>query len=563
MLNVLYMSNQKLEKEYDEASIPFINAEQLKSKLDSNEPLMIFDIGDMDRYNREHIPGSACAICNEDSKKNIMPRLPKDIELVLVADNEEYPMQMASMMSSMGLNAKYLKGGIKSWKWEFKDSTDKNISPRELKESLDNVRQQLFLLDVREPSEFQEWSIPNSTNIPLSELLSEQESLDKIPKDKTIVTICPHGNRSTIAKYLLERYGYSVRSLEGGLKAWSTSFEQAYKEFPNISGKNTKLVQFRRIGKGCMSYILESNGEAIVIDPVFPVEDYIKTANEDLNSKITKVFDTHQHADHISAAKALAEKANADLYQSFYEDYSKVNTDTKEATIKYNQVHDGDLFNVGSIKITAIHTPGHTAGSISLLLEKNNDDEDYNNHENNDDNSRNEISTSEVYRPLLFTGDVLFVNGIGRPDLRDKAQEFAELLYYTLHNKIMKLSDDTAILPGHFDYDLKIGKLISSTIGDIKKTTILLNYEKDDFVKSIASKTMPTPPNYKDIISINRFDRKLPAILGIYELEIGPNRCSISNNNTKNSRDVITSNGIANNNIVKIDSLDGINSNQN
>ena len=172
------MSNQELEKKYDEANIPFITAEQLKSKLDSNEPLMIFDIGDMERYNRQHIPGSAWAVCNEDSKQNIMPRLPKDIELVLVADNDEYPMHMTAMMSSMGLDAKYLKGGIKSWKWEFKDSTDNNISPRELKESIDssNTKEKLFLLYVREPSEFEQWNILNSNNIPLGELLSKQES---------------------------------------------------------------------------------------------------------------------------------------------------------------------------------------------------------------------------------------------------------------------------------------------------------------------------------------------------------------------------------------------------
>ena len=92
---------------------------------------MIFDIGNMERYTRQHIPGSACAVCNEDSKKNIMPRLPKDIEIVLVADNDEYTMQITAMMRSMGLNAKYLKGGINSWKWEFKDSSDKNISAKD------------------------------------------------------------------------------------------------------------------------------------------------------------------------------------------------------------------------------------------------------------------------------------------------------------------------------------------------------------------------------------------------------------------------------------------------
>ena len=72
--------------------------------------------------------------------------------------------------------------------------------------------------------------------------------------------------------------------------------------------------------------------------------------------------------------KALAEKTNADLYQSFYEDYSKPDIETREATIKYNHVHDGDLFNIGSVTIKAIHTPGHTAGSISFLIENDNSD---------------------------------------------------------------------------------------------------------------------------------------------------------------------------------------------
>ena len=70
----------------------------------------------------------------------------------------------------------------------------------------------------------------------------------RIPKDKRIVTICPHGNRSTVGKYILERYGYNVSSLTGGLKAWSSSFESANSEF-NINRSKVRLIQFRRIGK--------------------------------------------------------------------------------------------------------------------------------------------------------------------------------------------------------------------------------------------------------------------------------------------------------------------------
>ena len=145
--------------------------------------------------------------------------------------------------------------------------------------------------------------------------------MSTIPKNKKIVTICPRGNRSTIAKYVLERYGYNVSSLEGGLKAWSFSFEYATTEYNNIDeSSKVKLVQFRRIGKGCMSYLLDSDGESIVIDPVYPVNDYIQKASE-IGTKISKVVDTHQHADHISAAKDLAKKTDAIYYQSSYENY--------------------------------------------------------------------------------------------------------------------------------------------------------------------------------------------------------------------------------------------------
>ena len=410
----------------------FVTSDELKLKLYSKDPFMLFDIRDSKKFEQKHIPGSSYAVCNEESKKNIMPRLPKDVEIILVGENEEYPKQISQMMRQIGLNAKYLSGGISSWKWEFNESKlYKDISPKELKMLLDSFlndkeqqqqqQQKLLLLDVREPSEFKQWSIDGSTNIPLSKLI-KQESLSTIPKDKKIVTICPRGNRSTIAKYVLERYGYNVSSLEGGLKAWSFSFEYATTEYNNIDeSSKVKLVQFRRIGKGCMSYLLDSDGESIVIDPVYPINDYMQKASE-IGTKISKVVDTHQHADHISAAKDLARNTGAIYYQSSYENYVD--------GIKGNkQIKDEDIIDVGKIKIKAIYTPGHTNGSISFLVH-----DIIDNDNNNNDNNKN--------NKLLFTGDTLFINSIGRPDLRDKAKEFASMLYDTLHNKLFILSKD-------------------------------------------------------------------------------------------------------------------------
>jgi rhodanese-related sulfurtransferase len=137
----------------------------------------------------------------------------------------------------VGLNRVILRGG--------------NISYADLKKWLDQDGRDdgLFMLDVREPDEFKDWNIEGSVNIPLSKLASSKESITNLPKDKRIVTICPHGNRSTVAKYLLQRYGFNVDNLEGGLKSWSISLEDAYKEFRTGIGM-VRLYQIRRIGKG-------------------------------------------------------------------------------------------------------------------------------------------------------------------------------------------------------------------------------------------------------------------------------------------------------------------------
>ena len=249
------------------------------------------------------------------------------------------------MMRQLGLRVRYLQGGINAWKWnfvggKFETTSSKNISAFELKENLDKIQgknNDLFLLDVREPYEYAEWHIDNSVNIPLGEL-SKEETLSKVPKDKEIITICPRGYRAMDGKYIMQRYGYDVKVLEGGLIAWSTEIEEAHREF-EITGSKVNLVQLRRIGKGCISYMIESNGEMAVIDPVFPIDKYIQTANK-FNATITKIYDTHQHADHISAAKALSEKVNATLYRSAYEQYEDKDKDSQTlSSVSIEKLH--------------------------------------------------------------------------------------------------------------------------------------------------------------------------------------------------------------------------------
>jgi glyoxylase-like metal-dependent hydrolase (beta-lactamase superfamily II) len=130
---------------------------------------------------------------------------------------------------------------------------------------------------------------------------------------------------------------------------------------------------------------------------------------------------------------------------------------------------------------------------------------------------------------LLFSGDTLFINGIGRPDLRDKASDFAAALYDTLHNKILNLDENTIVYPAHFENNIKTGQFIPTTLATIKMSIgPLLFIDKVRFIQRITAGTMLTPKSYKEIISINKNNTELSSVNEIHELEIGPNRCNIA-----------------------------------
>ncbi len=205
-----------------------ITSEELKEKLQykSGKSIMIFDIGNKERYQKEHIPGAKFVVCDQQTINSLLPKLPKNIDIVLVAEDEDYTRQMAQMAKEKGgLRTRYLKGGLSSWNGEKTERQDIRISAKDLKNAIDKGKVKkgdIFLLDVREYDEFKQWSIEGSKNIPLSQISS---ALNEIPKDKEIITICPQGNRAGMVTFILERHGYNVKTLEEGLKGWSSAFE--------------------------------------------------------------------------------------------------------------------------------------------------------------------------------------------------------------------------------------------------------------------------------------------------------------------------------------------------
>ena len=403
---------------------------------------------------------------------------------------------------------------------------NQEIDPEELKKKIDN-NEDIFLLDVRTPQEYKAWRISyenhnNPKLIPVDRLFMKDPTLlEEIPKDKEIVTVCAHGNRSMIAAKILTQLGYSVKSVKGGMAGWNKVYDVA--EIPVPKEAPFKIWQIRRISKGCIGYIISSKQDktATVIDPSREIYESFLQTSQDNELQITQLIDTHQHADHVSGIVKLTKTKTPEtnmgknnIFFSSLEEYDSSETELKN--IMY--VKDGEKIIVGDkVTLTAIHTPGHTNGSMSFIIECT----------TNDDNN---INNKDPIHSYLFTGDTLFVDGVGRPDLRDEAKKFAGLLYDTYHKKILQLPDNTVVLPAHFNgtsIALKHTVPILETLGTIKKRVKLLSMNKEEFIDYIADTVQPRPGNYKTIISINK--KMLPYDeIEMADLEAGPNSCAIS-----------------------------------
>ena len=227
------------------------------------------------------------------------------------------------------------------------------------------------------------------------------------------------------------------------------------------------------------SYYIESNNEVAIIDPLREADIYISKAKTS-NSKIKFIFETHIHADFISGHLNLAKKSGAEIVYG-----PKTQTSFENIVAK-----DYQEFKIGDITIVAIHTPGHTIESTTYLL-KDSSGKDH----------------------AIFTGDTLFIGDVGRPDLSQNSKmsnrDLASMLYDSLRNKIMTLSDDVIIYPGHGEGS-SCGKDLSSetigTLGDQKRTNYALreNMTKNEFIREVLNGLLDPPKYFPDNVMLNK-----------------------------------------------------------
>lgn len=371
------------------------------------------------------------------------------------------------------------------------NSKDSISSQELLKRLIAHDDKFMVLLDVREPDEFKDWRIEGSVNVPTSKL-GDPHVLKSLKRGFEFVTICAHGIGSQQVAQLLRNLGFNAKHLVGGLASWSKVYDITKVPLPGEEWGAT-VLQLKRMGKGCASYIVSYRGECAVIDPSINISELLSIARG-YGLTIKHVMDTHQHADHISGARALAKEVGAKLYLNPLDGYLF----SGFLPILHGlRVELGD----GKVSIEAIHTPGHTKGSTSFLIQG----------------------------KAIATGDTLFLEGIARPDLHNKAEEYAMGLQTTYAERFLSLPGGLIVLPGHFSSFERsdIGRPVFSTLGEIRKRIPLLSSSREDFVSHVMRTIPPRPPNYSAILAINRGERSYKPGKSD-ELEEGPNRCVVT-----------------------------------
>lgn len=353
------------------------------------------------------------------------------------------------------------------------------------------IREPVTILDVRTAADRSEWSIPGSLHIDAFEALKADDPAAladaAIPMDRPVVTVCAEGKTSLIAMEHLRARGYDARSLAGGMKAWSLAWNSAD---VLVSGSAATVIQVRRTGKGCLSYLIGNGGVAVVIDAALPPAVYLELAAE-RGWVITDVLDTHIHADHLSRSRLLAEAAGATLHLPAQQ----------RASFPFHAMRDGDAIEIGSSRLVALSVPGHTLESMGYLLDER----------------------------TLFTGDTLFLDGVGRPDLEASAAEArtrARLLHASLA-RLTALPPETLILPGHMNAPARFdGEPVAATLAAVSARVGMLALAEDDFVSAILARIPEPPPHHGRIVALNEAGALPPGDPA--DLEAGANRCAVS-----------------------------------
>jgi glyoxylase-like metal-dependent hydrolase (beta-lactamase superfamily II) len=310
-----------------------------------------------------------------------------------------------------------------------------------------------------------------------------------------VVVVCGHGNDSKIGAAMLNRMGASARSLSGGMASW---MNLSVPRVPPAPAGLDHLVQFDRIGKGALGYLLVRGGEAMIIDPPRDSDQYLKAAGKS-GARIVAVADTHVHADYISGASALARRLGIPYYLHSADNVYPY--DDSPGRLDIRPLRDGMPIRIGGCTVGVVHTPGHSPGSV----------------------------TYRIGDEAAFTGDFLFVSSVGRPDIADRTVEWSSLLWESLQSVRNTWPRDIVIYPAHYGSENERAPdgAVYAPFGDlISRIPPLHMTSESEFRDWIRRNGSAVPAAYRIIKAIN-VGLRSAAERESEELEAGKNECSI------------------------------------
>src|SRR5438309_4916216 len=374
------------------------------------------------------------------------------------------------------------------------------ISPHELAQRLDRG-EPLQLLDIRASERVAQGAVSLGPTLDFRAIPASQmyalPRLDPLALDprRPVAVMCGHGNSSRQATLFLRAQGFDAYSVTGGMAAWETVYlPRVLTPTPSVQ----QIVQFDRVGKGALSYVLVSDGDALVVDPGRHVDRYDELLRE-LDATPAAVVDTHMHADYLSGARAAAARWQVPYF--LHPDDAGSPYDGTPGRLAYQPLSEGDTIAFGRATLRAQHVPGHTLGSVALIADD----------------------------ALALTGDFLFVQSVGRPDLGGQGAAWAELLWSSLERARREWPGELLVLPAHYgaEQERRADRAVAARFDVVAATNeAAAMQDRARFLRWIEDHTTTPPDSYRTIKLAN---------LGLLELsdvdaelvEFGPNQCAV------------------------------------
>ena len=317
----------------------------------------------------------------------------------------------------------------------------------------------------------------------------------RIDRRQEVLVVCEHGNTSKRTAGLLRQEGLNASSVAGGMAAWDTVYLPR-----TLSATHTieHVVQLDRLGKGALSYVLASDGDAVVVDPGRHLDRYQAVLDE-IRAVPAAVIDTHMHADYVSGARAAAQRWGVPYF--LHPEDARSPFDGAEARFDFQPLGHGDTIVFGRATLRAEHAPGHTLGSVALIADQN----------------------------LALSGDFLFVQSVGRPDLGGQRDAWVRLLWKSLEGVRGRWPQDLLVLPAHYasEVERRPDRSVGARMDVILATNpAALIRDEATFLRWVAEHDAPPPEIYRTLKLANLGLVELPEA-EVEAAESGPNLCAI------------------------------------